>query len=454
MMLLLLFFFYYFKSHTVNIKSKTPSTIQQNAAEMVIKRLLPNHNHLFRVHIDAAADEQQQQQQQLPVRNKFKLEKNETNNVLIITATSGVTACNGFYYYLKYYCNCHVSWDGVQLNEFFTNKNNVVLPNVAEEHTLPQQFIYYQNVCTWSYSFVWWQWLEWEKHIDWMALNGISITLAPNQEYIWELIYLELGMTNDEISDHFSGPAFMAWQRMGNIRGWGGPLSTEFRFAANQLQKRIIKQLHQLGIVIVLPAFAGHVPHAFKRIFPNVIFSETERWNRFDNEFCCPLFIDPLDNLFHEIGEKFLQQIINEYGNSYCDDDDGGICHTDHIYFSDPFNEIQPSQKTAKYLHDVSNSIYATMKSVDEHSIWLLQGWMFVKNPFWNTELLEAFLTGPPIGKIIVLDLQSEIYPQYYRTKSYFGQPFIWNMLHNFGGTLGMHGSFTTVNQVKNLIYW
>lgn len=49
-------------------------------------------------------------------------------------------------------------------------------------------------------------------------------------------------------------------------------------------------------------------------------------------------------------------------------------------------------------------------------------------------------------GAILVLDLQSEQHPQYVRTKSFYGQPFIWCMLHNFGGTLGMHGSIRLVN--------
>ena len=50
---------------------------------------------------------------------------------------------------------------------------------------------------------------------------------------------------------------------------------------------------------------------------------------------------------------------------------------------------------------------------------------------------------------MIVLDLQSEQFPQYRRLKSYYGQPFIWCMLHNFGGTLGMFGSATIINHVS-----
>lgn len=47
---------------------------------------------------------------------------------------------------------------------------------------------------------------------------------------------------------------------------------------------------------------------------------------------------------------------------------------------------------------------------------------------------------------MLILDLQSEQHPQYERTDSYYGQNFIWCMLHNFGGTLGMHGSIRILN--------
>lgn len=107
----------------------------------------------------------------------------------------------------------------------------------------------------------------------------------------------------------------------------------------------------------------------------------------------------------------------------------------------------------------------------------VLQGWMFYNDQFWaDTERAKSFLTSVPTvnnaslwsrvpgnlfsntvtrimlflqGKIIVLDLQSEQFPQFARLKQYFGQPYIWCMLHNFGGTLGMHGSANTINNVN-----
>lgn len=133
----------------------------------------------------------------------------------------------------------------------------------------------------------------------------------------------------------------------------------------------------------------------------------------------------------------FLRRIIDVFGGS------------NHIYFSDPFNELQPRSSEDIYLANASKGIYETMATVDPDAVWLLQGWMFVKNPFWSDTLLKAFVTAVPLGRMLVLDLQSENSPQYKRTQSYYGQPFIWCMLHNFGGTLGMHGSVEVVNTVS-----
>lgn len=79
---------------------------------------------------------------------------------------------------------------------------------------------------------------------------------------------------------------------------------------------------------------------------------------------------------------------------------------------------------------------------------------MFTDTDFWNNDLVEAFLTAVPQGRILVLDLQAEQFPQHERTHSFFGQPFIWCMLHNFGGTLGMHGSADLVYQVSVELFW
>lgn len=50
---------------------------------------------------------------------------------------------------------------------------------------------------------------------------------------------------------------------------------------------------------------------------------------------------------------------------------------------------------------------------------------------------------------MLVLDMPSAVSPQYSRLDSYFGQPFIWNMLHNYGGNVAMYGAIEAVNKVR-----
>ena len=79
-----------------------------------------------------------------------------------------------------------------------------------------------------------------------------------------------------------------------------------------------------------------------------------------------------------------------------------------------------------------------------------MQGWLFhYARSFWGKDQTKALVTSVPQGKMIILDLFSETYPVYQNFDGYFGQPFIWNMLHNFGGVLGMFGASNHINIVS-----
>jgi alpha-N-acetylglucosaminidase len=74
---------------------------------------------------------------------------------------------------------------------------------------------------------------------------------------------------------------------------------------------------------------------------------------------------------------------------------------------------------------------------------------MFFDSVSWTKERARALLSGIPKGRVLVLDLYSEKAPCYTKYESYFGQPFIWNMLHNFGGVSELRGSFEAINKAQ-----
>ncbi len=77
-----------------------------------------------------------------------------------------------------------------------------------------------------------------------------------------------------------------------------------------------------------------------------------------------------------------------------------------------------------------------------------MQGWMFLNDKWLKTSAAEALMSANPIGSMLALDLFSEQIPIYPKTQSYYGQPFIWCFLHNFGGNLGIWGAVDATNQV------
>jgi alpha-N-acetylglucosaminidase len=153
-------------------------------------------------------------------------------------------------------------------------------------HTHTHRFRYYQNVCTESYSFVWWDWAQYEEHIDWMALNGVNLPLAfTGQEVIWKKIYMDLGLSAKDVDDYIAGPAFLAWWRMGNIQKWGGPIPLSYSQDKFRILRQIVKRMRSLGMTPILPAFSGNVPESLTKIFPNATIIRHPSWNKFNSSY-------------------------------------------------------------------------------------------------------------------------------------------------------------------------
>lgn len=84
---------------------------------------------------------------------------------------------------------------------------------------------------------------------------------------------------------------------------------------------------------------------------------------------------------------------------------------------------------------------------VDPQAVWLMQGWLFFSDAaFWKPAQIQALLHGVPLGRMIVLDLFAETEPIFSYTESFYGQPFIWCMLQNFGGNSGLFGTVESIN--------
>ena len=201
---------------------------------------------------------------------------------IVISAPDAGTMAVGLNYYLKNWCDVTVSWYA---------EDKVVLPEVLPlpeepvrvEARVPERF--FLNYCTFGYSLVWWGWKDWERLIDWMALNGVNRPLAiTGQEAVWQKVWSELGMSDEQIRAYFTAPPFLPWQRMMNIDRWMGPLPQGWIDSQARLQKRILERERQLGMKPVLTAFSGHIPADMKELLPGADIRPVSLWDGFGQE--------------------------------------------------------------------------------------------------------------------------------------------------------------------------
>lgn len=299
---------------------------------------------------------------------------------------------------------------------------------------------------TFSYTAAFWTWEDWEAQLDWMALRGVNLPLAwVGAEKIFVEVFREIGLTDDEILSFLSGPAFQAWNRFGNIQGsWGGS-TLPFSWIDDQfeLQKQIVRRMVELGMTPVLPSFTGFVPRAITRVFPDANVVNGSQWAEFPTQYTNVTFLDPLDARFTQLQKSFIQKQIDAYGN------------VSSIYTLDQYNENDPFSGDLGYLRNVTYGTWKSLKNADPAAIWLMQGWLFYSSSdFWTDERVEAYLSGVEEDHdMLILDLFSESQPQWQRTHSYYGKPWIWCELHGYGGNMGLYGQVmnVTVNAVEAL---
>ena len=139
-------------------------------------------------------------------KDVFELESKKGK--IILRGSNGLSVASALNYYLKNYCHCLITWNGINMNLPET------LPVIKEKihKSTPYQYRYYLNYCTFNYSMSWWNWERWQKEIDWMALNGINMPLAiTGEEAIWQQVYKKLGFTDEELGKFFCGPAYFSW---------------------------------------------------------------------------------------------------------------------------------------------------------------------------------------------------------------------------------------------------
>lgn len=384
------------------------SVAEAAAAQSLIARVLPAHASDFACEIirrDESGD-------------VFEIETRA--DLIVLRGSDGIALATAFNWYLRHECLVNFDWEA---NAPLEIAGKLPRPVGKARHTCPAPERFALNYCTYGYSFPWWKWDQWQRFIDWMAMNGINRPLLQcGQEATWLRVWKSYGIPEQEVREYFAGPAHLPWQRMVNLDSWGGPLPMSYIEGQRELQTKILQRARSLGMKPILGAFAGHVPQMLKKVKPDAAITQIQPgWGGMKPEFAT-WFLDPTDPLFIDIQHRFLKEQTRMYG-------------TDHLYGADPFNEIAPPSWEPEYLAGVSKTIYESMAGVDPEAIWYLMSWNFFFDKTWTPPRLKALTLAVPKGKMVYLDYVCEQDEFFRKTENFHGAPFIWCYVGNFGGT-------------------
>ncbi len=327
---------------------------------------------------------------------------------VLIKGDCTVSQAMGYYAYLKKYCGVNYAHCG----NTALNVTEAPLPNEKTVHIIDQKKRAYLNYCTLSYSMRSWQWPQWEKEIDFMAMNGINMPLSVigNEATVFYTL-LDFGVSEEKALSFIAGPSYYAWQMMTNLDTFMPIPDKKYIDKRLELGKKIIDRQVELGMTPIQQGFAGHIPSFMKEVFPESKLQNLPTWCGFKGT--CQF--DPLDKNFAVFGRALLEKQRELFG-AY------------HYYACDPFHENEPPTDGNEYLRQVGETISKMYSDFDSEAVWVMQGW----------SLREQIVKAVDKDKLLILDLdgsKSELH------KGFWGYNFICGTLHNFGDRNSLHGS-------------
>ncbi len=359
--------------------------------------------------------------------DQFKLAT--TNGKVIIAASSVNAAAKGLNYYLEQFCHRSMSHMGSNLTPVSP------LPSLQEPVTISSavHYRYALNYTTLNYTMAFYDWEDWQWELDWMALHGVNLMLTPiGTEAVWQETLKEFGFSKQEIFDFIPGPGFNAWWLMGNLEGWGGPITQNMIDRRTALQQNILKRMKQLGIEPVLQGFYGMVPHQMVQHFPDADIVDQGHWA---GGFIRPSFLMPSDPLFKKMAKVYYKNMRQLYGKDI------------HFFGGDPFHEGGLTKGVD--LAEAGKLIQDYMQKGFSKSTWILQGWQI--NP--RAKLLQQL----DKKHVLVVQLAGEKSADWKRRKAFEGTPFIWCTVNNYGDQANSYGKLDffadEVNRIQHSPY-
>ncbi|MBR0314962.1 MAG: alpha-N-acetylglucosaminidase N-terminal domain-containing protein, partial [Bacteroidales bacterium] len=169
----------------------------------LIERVTPGYSSSFVLKLDS---------NQEPEYYSYSTSKDK----ILLEGNTTIALCVAYYQYLRQCCNVNLSFCGSHVEL----PGRLPLPQTVKGK-INGPYRSFFNYCSFSYTAAWWTWEDWQWTIDFLAMNGINMPLqVVGLEGVWYNSLLKIGYTDLEARQYLCGPAYFAWQWMGNIESF------------------------------------------------------------------------------------------------------------------------------------------------------------------------------------------------------------------------------------------
>lgn len=283
-----------------------------------------------------------------------KFEISNASGKVLIKGNNGLMLASGVKYFWEKYCS------GCVTEQTASFKFPDSCPTVTSETRINYAKNRYAfNYCTLDYSFAFFSDDEWQRELDYLALNGVNIVLdLAGQEAVWIKFLQNFGYNYDAAKAWLCGPSYYAWQFMQNMDVFGGCVTDGWVKDRLEYARKSQRWRNSLGMETCLQGFAGMVPNDFNYYQPDVSVIEQGGWNGFDRP-----------DMLRTDSPKYA-----EYAKMFYDAQKWAFGTRNHHYAVDPFHEggIRPDDLSDD---KISSSIIQSLYASDEKAVWVIQAW-------------------------------------------------------------------------------
>ena len=355
---------------------------------------------------------------------------------VLIRATNSRSASLALGRYIRDVAKGHISWCASRIpTEWPLPESEIVVKPLH-----PYAIAY--NYCTISYTMAFWDQTEWQMEIDRLALQGYNIALmTAGLQKVWDLTLVDMGYSQEQRRNYIADDAAAAWWHMGNLQGFGGPVSAEQIERDAALGKWMIGAMREVGIEPIFQGFVGLIPSSTSN--DQLADSRIFRTGNWVAGFKNPDILDPTCGAFKTFSEKWYANIKKVY-NLTSEADYPKYLGGDLFHESSP-----PSSMSADDQRLCAVNAQSYQQTAFPGVIWILQSWQ--GSPVQNLR------NGLDPKYTLIQALDQGMHNTGTSSASYVNNttgeylPWVWVEVMNFGGNTGMHGAFRRFRNIGNI---